>query len=145
MFDRVMDWLETAASATPESSKDSTDQGFGDHDIQVCVAALFYHMVAVDGVVTDEEAEKLRQILSERYQLDEEQLAQLAQDGEESDRQSAGLFPFTVILNRQMDASQRQMVFDQLQQLAMADGVIDDLEQNMLDHVKVLLKLSDSQ
>ena len=143
MFDRVLDWLETGASATPESSKGSAGQDFGDHDIQVCVAALFYHMVAVDGVVTEEEVQKLRQILSRRYRLDDEQLAQLALDGEESDRQSAGLFPFTVILNRQMDRSQRQMVFDQLQQLAMADGVVDALEQNMLDHVMVLLKLSD--
>lgn len=138
MFDRVMDWLETAKTEPLGQSK-----GFGDHDIQVCVAALFYHMVAIDGVVTDEERLQLCQILQDRYQLDEAQLAQLALDGEVSDRQSAGLFPFAVILNRQMDRIQRQQVFEQLEQLARADGVVHDLEQGMLDHVKVLLKLSD--
>jgi len=139
MFDRVMDWLEAA-----KTEPDGTEPGFGDHDIQICVAALFYHMVAVDGVVTEEERLQLRQILSHRYQLNDMQLAQLAQDGEDSDRQSAGLFPFTVILNRQMDQAQRQQVSDQLEQLALADGVIHDLEQGMLDHVKILLKLSDA-
>ena len=138
MFDRVMDWLE-AATAEPAGKV----HGFGDHDIQVCVAALFYHMVAIDGVITVEERQQFLDLLSQRYSLNDTQLAQLALDGEESDRQSAGLFPFTVILNRQLDRIQRQQVFDQLQQLAQADGVVDELEQGMLDHVKVLLKLAD--
>ena len=138
MFDRVMDWLETATTEPATRGK-----GFGDHDIQVCVAALFYHMVAIDGVVTDEERQQFCDLLAQRYQLDDTRLAQLALDGEESDRRSAGLFPFTVILNRQLDMAQRQLVFDQLQQLARADGVVDDLEQDMLDHVKILLKLAE--
>ena len=133
MFDRVMDWL----AAEPVGH----EQGFDTHDIQVCVAALFYHMVAVDGEVTSGERDQLRQLLSQRYQLNDVQLAKLALEGEESDRESAGLFPFTVILNRQMNQVQRQQVFDQLAQLAMADVKVDDLEQSMLDHMRVLLKL----
>ena len=117
------------------------EQGFDDHEIQVCVAALFYHMIAIDGEVTDIERRHLRKILSRRYQLSDEQLASLEREGEENDKGSAGLFPFTVILNRQLDVKQRRMIFDQLKQLAMADGRIHDLEQGMLDHVKVLLKL----
>ncbi len=135
MFERVMDWLEAAEPFEHE-------QGFGDHDIQVCVAALFYHMIAIDGVVTDDERQQLHSLLQERYDLDETQLEQLTLDGEENDRQSAGLFPFTVILNRQLNAAERQTVFDQLHHLAMADGELHELEQGMLDHVKVLLKLS---
>ena len=138
MFDRVMDWLETATGEPAGKG-----HGFGDHDIQVCVAALFYHMVAIDGVITVEERQQFLDLLSQRYSLNDPQLAQLALDGEETDRQSAGLFPFTVILNRQLDRIQRQQAFDQLQQLARADGVVDELEQGMLDHVKVLLKLAD--
>jgi len=134
MFQRVMDWLADAP--------DAQDLGFGDHDIQVCVAALFYHMVAIDGVVTEQERDDLEQILSKRFHLDETQIATLAMEGEQSDRDSAGLFPFTVILNRQMDRQERQLVFDQLQQLAMADGEMHELEQSMLNHVAVLLKLS---
>ena len=117
------------------------EQGFDDHEIQVCVAALFYHMIAIDGEVADIERQHLRKILSRRYQLSDEQLAALEREGEENDKGSAGLFPFTVILNRQLDVKQRRMIFDQLKQLAMADGRIHDLEQGMLDHVKVLLKL----
>ena len=134
MFQRVMDWL----GAEPLGH----GQGFDDHEIRICVAALFYHMIAVDGEITAGEKQQLRMLLLERYQLDEEQLAQLELEGEENDRESAGLFPFAVILNHQMDRSQKQQVYDQLESLAMADGKIHDLEQGMLDHVKVLLKLS---
>ena len=117
------------------------EQGFDDHEIQVCVAALFYHMIAIDGEVTDAERQQLRSLLAQRYRLSETQLAALEREGEESDKGSAGLFPFTVILNRQLTSDERQMVYDQLKQLAMADGSIHDLEQAMLDHVKILLKL----
>lgn len=76
------------------------EQGFDDHEIRVCIAALFYHMIAVDGEVTTAERQQLREILSQRYQLSDNQLAALEREGEESDKESAGLFPFTVILNR---------------------------------------------
>ena len=65
---------------------------------QVCVAALFYHMIAIDGVVTMDELERLRALLRQRYQLDDTQLAALTREGKDSDEDSAGLFPFTVIL-----------------------------------------------
>jgi uncharacterized tellurite resistance protein B-like protein len=137
MFQRVMDWLADEPVGH--------DQGFADHEIRICVAALFYHMIAVDGEVTEGEKRQLRQLLLERYRLNDHQLIQLERDGEESDRGSAGLFPFAVILNHQMDQRQKQQVFDQLKLLAMADGKVHDLEQGMLDHVQVLLKLSPVQ
>lgn len=121
------------------------EQGFADHEIRVCIAALFYHMIAVDGEVTEIERQQLREILSQRYQLSDNQLAALEQEGEESDKESAGLFPFAVILNRQLNPEQRLKVYDQLQQLAMADGNVHDLEQGMLDHVRILLKLEPIQ
>ena len=133
MFDRVMDWLADEPLRH--------EQGFDDHEIRVCVAALFYHMIAVDGEVAAVEREQLRRQLSQRYQLSDSQLATLEQEGEANDRESAGLFPFTVILNRQLDTEQRWRVYNQLKQLALADGTVHDLEQGMLDHVKILLKL----
>lgn len=133
MFDRVMDWLE----AEPEGH----EEGFGDHDTQVCVAALFYHMIAVDGVVTVAELKRLRDLLGERYALDDSQLGALTREGEVSDRESAGLFPFTVILNREMELGERRKVYDQLTTLAMADGELHELERDMLEHVRALLKL----
>ena len=136
MFDRVMDWL----AAEPENH----DEGFADHDIQVCVAALFYHMIAVDGEVTQSERQGLRRLLSNRYRLDETQLSMLEAEGAETDLQSAGLFPFTVILNRQLGVDERLVIYQQLQQLARADGELHELEKQMLDHMKVLLKLPDA-
>ena len=136
MFERVMDWLADEPLRH--------EQGFDDRDIQVCVAALFYHMIAIDGEVADVERQQLHALLSKRYQLSETQLAALEQEGESSDKGSAGLFPSTVILNRQLDVAQRQKVYDQLQQLALADGAMHDLEQGMLDHIKIMLKLDPS-
>ena len=136
MFERVMDWLE--------AEPDGVSEGFEMHDIQVAVAALFYHMIAIDGVVKPEEARRLKELLKRRFKLESEQIAALAVEGEASDKHSAGLFPFTVILNRELDEKQRKRVFKQLENLAMADGTLHPLEEDMLAHVRNLLKLTDA-
>ena len=51
MFDRVMAWLE---------AKDAQALPFADNDVRVAVAALWYHMIAVDGVVTQDERNQFR-------------------------------------------------------------------------------------
>ncbi len=135
MFQRVMDWLE----AEPEGQ----EEGFDDFDVRLSIAALFYHMIAVDGKVTTEETDRLDKLLKRRFNLNKEQLAQLELAGEQADRSSAGLFPFTVILNRELNERQRKQVLEQLMQLAEADGHVDLLELDLLEHVKILLKLSD--
>ena len=133
MFERVMDWLE--------SDGDDHDDGFTDNDIRVSIAALFYHMIAVDGVISAAESERLRSLLENRFSLTRDQIAVLASAGEDSDKASAGLFSFAVILTRELNTEQRQQILVQLTDLAKADGVIHPLEQEMLAHVEVLLKL----
>ncbi|MEE9375106.1 MAG: TerB family tellurite resistance protein [Rhizobiaceae bacterium] len=133
MFDRVMQWLEADGA--------DHERGFNTEDIRLSIAALYYHMIAVDGVVTVEELRHLRGVLREQFLLDDKQIAHLANKGEAMDKSSAGIFPFTVILNRELEEQERKEVYDQLLTLAKADGVLHSLEEAMLDHVKFLLQL----
>lgn len=133
MFDRVLSWLE--------SPGENEERHFDDQDIRVAVAALFYHMVAVDGEVTEIESQRLGNLLRERFGLNHSQLAQLSQEGQNVDQDSAGLFPFAIILNREYSEDQRRDILSRLEALAQADGVVHPLEAAMVDQMRLLLKL----
>ncbi|MEL7400796.1 MAG: TerB family tellurite resistance protein [Pseudomonadota bacterium] len=133
MFDRVMHWLE----AEPTSE----DDGFSSSTVRLCVASLFYHLIAADGEVKLSEQQRMRSLLQTRFGLSDETVNRLEKEAEESDESTAGLFPFAVILNRELDQSERERVVEQLRSLALADGVLHPRESSVIDHVKQLLKL----
>lgn len=133
MFDRVMHWLE--------SDPAGHDAGFDEHDVRVAIAALFYHMIAIDGVVKENECAQMRALLTKKFSLSENQLKLLSKEGEDRDRSSAGLFPFSIILNRELPVEERVQVIRQLSELAEVDGEIHPLEASMIEHMRALLKV----
>lgn len=136
MFDRIIAAFED----------DGINRGNGTYekrDIVAAVAALYFHMIAADGVVTTEEISRFREVLHEQFELGEDELDQVIAQGVEEQRNSPGLFPFTAILNRELDGQERGNILLKLNELANSDGVLDPLEAEMLAHVARLLKLDD--
>lgn len=128
-----MQWLEAEPGDKSE--------GFTDQEIRVAIAALFYRIIVVDGEIKHSEKVRLREILRERFGLDNEQIDGLSRDGKDADENAAGVFTFTIVLNRELDVLERNRVFSQMQALAMADGEVHPLESDLLQHVKGLLRL----
>ena len=133
MFDRVMKWLQGDA--------DQQAAGFEEADVRLAIATLFAHLIAVDGEVKPVERERRDILLRERFGLNDIQLSTLAAQGEAMDQRSNVLFPYAVVINRTFNEGERHQIFLQMQSLAMADGHVHELERDMLNHVKVLLKL----
>lgn len=134
MFDQVMNWLE--------NDDDDLTPGFDDDETRLAVAALFYHLAAVDGDVSAPEKERLRELLIGRYHLCDAQYEKLDEAAQAMEESTAGIYPYTIILNRQLSDLERHSVFSQLQALAMADGQVEEVERDLLAHVRNLLKLS---
>ena len=122
MFDKVVSWLED----------DHGREGHSDRDIRIAVAALYYHMISIDGVVSLKELEVVTNALQEQFSLTDDQVHELVERGAKQDRDSPGLFPFAVILNREFSEEQRREVLRHLKTLARADGSNDPLESEML-------------
>ncbi|MEL6752147.1 MAG: TerB family tellurite resistance protein [Pseudomonadota bacterium] len=133
MFDRIIALLE-------EDDR-SGETAYDTIDIASAVAALYFHMIAADGIVTTAEIDRFRTMLREQFDLDDEALDQVVTRGAQEDRSSPGIFSFTAILNREMDADARAGILERLAELANADGEVDPLEADMLAHVSKLLRL----
>lgn len=132
MFDRLIKLLENDIAGVYTTDPLETASA---------VAALYFHMIAADGVVTTAEIERFRTSLQQQFDLDDEQLNEVVTRGAQEDRASPGLFPFTSIVNSKMDTPAKAEVMRRLHELAGADGQIHETEQDMLAHVERLLLL----
>ena len=63
MFEAFRDFLRNIGAGPAESRKDPED------DLRVATAALLFHIVRADGVVTDDERIRLHEVLREEFAL----------------------------------------------------------------------------
>lgn len=133
MFNRVLSILE--------STQVGEDSGYTQSDIAVAVCALFYHIIAVDGVLTPSEIEEFGSQMRAQFSFSQEEIDSIVNRGIAQERESAGLFTFTSILNRELSTSKRQEIFDKIVLLAHSDGAVEGVEMDQLNHLRQLLYL----
>lgn len=122
---------EAGGSRAPEVASDER--------IRLAAAALLFHVVAIDGVITDEERVMLTDLLSRRFGLSVDEAATLARKGEEADAEAVDLYSFTSVLKRTLDIGDRERIIEMMWKLGYADGSIHEFEDNAIWRVAELL------
>jgi uncharacterized tellurite resistance protein B-like protein len=136
MFDKLREFLRSVAGENDRRAAFTRD------DPRVAMAALFYHVIEADGVVSANEQETLRTALKDAFDLDEQELKALLEAGQKADDEAVDLYRFTSVLRHAFDAEQRIAFIELLWQLVYADGVRDELEDNIVWRVAELLGVS---
>jgi uncharacterized tellurite resistance protein B-like protein len=111
----------------------------GEDQARLAAAALLFHVVAVDGVVTDDERVLLTDLLSRRFGLSVDEAATLAREGEKADAEAVDLYSFTSVLKRTLDVGARERIIEMMWKLGFADGSIHEFEDNAIWRVAELL------
>ena len=106
---------------------------------QLAQAALMYHVIAVDGVIRDEERVRLIEVLSAEFEIDEDEANQLARDGRDAEHEAIDLYQFTSVLKRALDEQERIAMIESLWEMVFADGVVHEMEDNVVWRVAELL------
>jgi len=136
MFEQLQKFLQNFG-AEEESSEFSRD------DPRVAAAALFFHVIDADGVVEPVELEKVKELLERRYGLDGAELQKLIDAGQQAEDESIDFYAFTSVLKRHLDSEQRVQFIELLWELVYADGVRQELEDNVVWRVAELMGVSD--
>lgn len=137
MFDRLRHFLREAAG------DDSRRKGaLTRDDPRVAMAALLFHVVEADGIVSSGETETLRAALREEYDLDDSELEAIIRAGRKADDEAVDLFRFTSVLKRTLDAEQKVGLVEMMWELVYADGIRHELEDNMVWRIAELLGVS---
>ena len=136
MFDRLQKFIQTMGT-------EEEQQQLMRDDPRVAAAALFYHVIDADGVSEASERDKLRQLLEQEYAVDAAELRQLMDAGKRAEDESVDFYSSTSVLKRSLDAEQRVNFIELMWEMVYADGVRNELEENIVWRVAELLGVSD--
>ncbi len=108
-------------------------------EIQLAAAALLFHVIAVDGVVSDDERTMLTDVLSRRFDLSIDEAASLAKKAEGAEAEAVDLYGFTSVLKRTLDIGDRERIIEMMWKMVYADGTVHEFEDNAVWRVAELL------
>ena len=111
----------------------------GEDQIRLAVAGLLAHVVAVDGVVTDEERAALAEVLDAHFDLGADEAATLAAAGAGADVEAVDLYGFTSVLKQRLSDEDRRRIIEMMWRLVYADGKVHEFEDNVVWRVAELL------
>ncbi len=118
---------------------DSGPLDMGEEEVRLAVAALLYHVIAVDGVVTSAEQAMLTDLLERRFGLDAESTRSLVAAAETADDEAVDLYHFTSLLKQRLDVADRERIIEMMWRLVFADGDVHEFEENVVWRVAELL------
>lgn len=136
MLQAITDWINNIAHAG------EGDDQYGTDDPKLSVAAILVHIIAVDGVVTDDEKRRLREVLARNYGLSEEETEQLVEEATSREDDAVDLYSFTSVLKRELDDAGRHKVVEAMWEIVFADGVVSEFEDNVVWRVAELIGIS---
>ena len=115
---------------------------FAADDRRVAEAALMFHVIAADGIVTEDEKATLSARISGQFGLSADEAAQLIRAAREADNEAVDLYAFTRTLKRELDYDARLELIASLWDMVYADGVVHELEDNIVWRVAELLDVT---
>lgn len=137
MLDRLRKFISDVSGLGEEATAP-----FAEDDYRLAAAALLVHVVNADGTTAAAELARLRAVVEAGFGLDEEATASLLAKAEESDREAIDFYSFTSVLKRMLDDDGRRKIVEMMWDVAFADGVVDELEENTIWRVAELLGVS---
>lgn len=115
---------------------------FSEDDERLAVAALMFHIIAVDGEIEQQELDQLKRVLQQQYELNEEDTKELMDLAKVRDEDAVDLYGFTSVLKRKLEPEQRLTVIEALWEMVYADGAVHEFEDNTIWRVAELLGVS---
>jgi uncharacterized tellurite resistance protein B-like protein len=111
----------------------------GNDDPKVAAAALMIHVMDADGERHQSEIRRLKEMLTEHYDVQGEALEALFRAGEKADQEAIDLYAFTSVLKRHLDEKARAEFIGIMWDVVYADGELHELEDNTVWRVAELI------
>ena len=115
------------------------------HRLRVATCALFLEMARIDEEFTAEEMETVLGILKEKYGLSGEAADALVAEADRELEESLDLWQFARLINENYSVDEKIEVIETLWYMVFVDGKMDQHEHYLMNKLKNLLRLSQSQ
>jgi uncharacterized tellurite resistance protein B-like protein len=111
--------------------------------IETLTAALLIELSRSDFSESELEARAIRQILCDRFRLDESAVDRLLADAKQRADKATSLHEFTHRLNQELPETEKLAIVEMLWKVSHADGRIDKHEEHLIQRIAGLLHISD--
>lgn len=139
MLDKLLKFLKGPSKHIEQ------EDGFGASAKQLAQAALMFHVIAADGIVAEQEKSMLLEVLQRQFGISAHDSAQLMEQAKHAHFEATDLYQFTSILNRQLSEQERSELIESLWTMVYADGIIHELEDNVVWRMAELLHVENSE
>lgn len=134
MFERFVAFLDSIGGGNGASHDESTP-------LQLASAAILFAVMDADGVRHEEEMAALREIISERFDLEGEALSALLANAEAAEAEAVDFYRFTSVLVR-LTEKERLHLLELIWEVVFADGELHELEDNLVWRIAELIGVS---
>lgn len=111
-------------------------------DFNTALAALLIEVMRADGVVTEQELDKVAAILATQCQLNSQAVTQLIAQTRALVEEAIDLFSFVKVINQHTSDKERIDIVELLWHVAFADQVLDVNEEHVIRKIASLLYVS---
>ena len=119
-------------------------------ELRLAAAVLLVHAATIDGRLSETEAERLRELLRDRFDLSPDETHELLIAAERREKEAIDIYSFTSRLKQLMNEEERQglifmmweIVYAMMWEIVYADGALDPLEDNLVWRAAELLGVS---
>jgi uncharacterized tellurite resistance protein B-like protein len=120
----------------------SSDAGRLEHTLQLAVAVLLIEVMQSDGECALEEQATILNILKQRFQLSDKEVAHLTERGQQTSKSANDLHQFTSLINHELELPDKIRIIEYLWQVVYADGKISAHENHLMRRLVDLLHIS---
>lgn len=118
-------------------NNDSTEvkKKSSEHKLQIAACALLIEIANADDDFSDEEKNRIVEIMTNKFDLSEEEVNNLISKSEEEIEQSVSIYEFTDVLNKSINNDEKYILIKYLWQIAYADGNLDNYEDHFIKKI----------
>jgi len=126
----------------PEASQSDAEK---QHAIHLAVSVLLVEMSKIDGKVSVEEIEHIKELLKSHFELTAQEKEEVMELAHEQLDTSTDYYQFTSVINQNFEQAQKVKIIEQLWQIAFVDGKLDAHEEHYLRKIHSLLHVPHSE
>ncbi len=112
-------------------------------ELELAAAALLVEAAVLDGDFDAAERATIERLLKERFELNDQEVADLLRDAEAAVHDANELYTLTRTVKDKLEADERVAILEMLWEVAYADGELHDYEANLVRRLAGLLYVTD--
>lgn len=134
MWSKIADFLNQDHVENQDIADDGT--------LKIAIAALLVTTATSDHELGADEEQTLQEILTRHFDLQADEAHHLIEDAKHHSHHAVDLHRFVSVINSDLDHEQRKHILKYAWEIVLADGIIDNYEDNLMRKLGPLLGIS---